>query len=276
MDQLLLDALKGSMPEGLGDRSRYYKGFLYGEYGVGKTVVSARCAMNKCLDVATDTGTDSFYNHQDDFGLVDKVSVMPYDGLSQLKAIGEAYKEGIEPWEDSGIYLAEHDLVLVDTVSQIQEEYLDFLNDNYTFKGDHRVKAEVRGGQLAAKRLGLTDQEIIGLPDYHLTRNMMRSPIKALIKAPVNVIFIAHLREPSFLEQQKGKIVRRPTLTESVFKLIAREASWMGLMEREGNKRTIQFETNKTTVAKSRIKEIENKKINADDLPEILQKWSNG
>lgn len=269
MDPNLLKGLESLPPVALNQTSRYFKGFLYGEYGVGKTIVSGQCVRKQGLTVYTDTGYESFFNPQHS-ALLDKIQGVPYDGLSQLTAIGQAITEGISPWSDN-------DLIIVDTISQIQEEYLDWLNDNYTFVGDHRAKALVRGGVAAAKQKGLSDQEVIGLPDYHLTRNNMRHPIKALIKAPVNVIFIAHLREPSFLEQQKGKITLRPTLTESVFKLIAREATWMGLMERKGSKRTIQFQTDtKKSVSKSRIAELDDKIIDAENLSDILLKWQNG
>jgi len=263
MDPKFLQGLEQIPPQKLTSRMKYFKGFLFGDYGVGKTKVAAECADNAGLDIYTDTGYETLFNHPH---LLDRITAVPYTGLSQITAIGQAITEGLEPW-------SENDLVIVDTISQVQEEYLDYLNDNFTYSGNLREKAVPRVNSIEAKRLGLSEQEVIGLPDYHLARNNMRHPIKTLIKAPVNVMFIAHLREPSFLEQQKGKIARRPTVTEAVFKLIAREASFMGLMEREGNKRTIQFKTDKRTVSKSRIKELDDKIINADDLPEILAKW---
>lgn len=258
MNPDVLKALQSVPPEPLANRSKFYKGFIFGEFGVGKTVVAARCADEKGLDIATDTGSDSIYNHPE---LVDKIDVVPYSGLSHLTGVAEAITEQIEGYE-------KYDLVIADTVSQMQEEYLDWLMDNFKFTGNYREKAIPRN-----PRLGLQEQEITGLPDYHLARNKMRLPIKALIKAPVNVIFLAHVREPSMLDVQKGKLVRRPSMTETVFKLIAREASFLGFMEREGSKRTIQFMTDKRTVSKSRIKELDDKTINADDLPEILKKW---
>jgi len=263
MDPKLLKGLEQIPSQPLTSVRKFYKGFIFGDYGVGKTKVAGECIENKGLDIYTDTGYETFFNHPH---LLDKVETVPYMGLSQMTAIGLAITEGVTPW-------AENDLVIVDTISQVQEEYLDYLNDNFTYAGNLREKAVPRANAIEAKRLGLSEQEVIGLPDYHLARNNMRHPIKTLIKAPVNVIFIAHLREPSFLEQQKGKLVRRPTVTEAVFKLIAREASFMGLMEREGTKRTIQFKTDKRTVSKSRIAVLDDKIINADDLPEILAKW---
>jgi len=263
MDQKLLKALETEgKPKPLASTKRYYKGFLYGEYGVGKTKLCGDLVQKKGLCIATDTGPETFFNHPE---LLDKIDIVEYQGLSHITAIASAIAEGATVGETD---YSEYDLVWVDTVSQVQEEYLDFLNDNFTYTGNYREKAMPRD-----PRSGLTVQEVIGQPDYHLTRNHMRHPIKSLIKAPVDVIFTAHLREPSPIEQGKGKITKRPTLTETVFKLIAREATWMGLMEREGTKRTIQFETTKKSVAKSRIAELDNKVINADALPNILHEW---
>lgn len=252
-------------PKKLTEVERYWKGFLYGEYGVTKTVTTARCIEKRGLIVGTDRGVQAIFNHPE---LIDKVEIVEYHGLKHLTAIATAVAE-------QQLVYREFDLVSLDTVSQMQEEYLDWLNDNFTYSGENaRNKATPTRDAKTADRT-LTEQEIIGFGDYHLARRNMSTPIKTLVKAPVNVMFLAHLREPSFLEAAKGKLVRRPTLTETVFKLIAREASFLGLMERNGTKRTIQFVTDKKTVSKSQIAELDNKIINADDLPNILMEWRN-
>lgn len=258
-------ALEAQPPAPLGVRDRHYNGFLYGEYGVGKTKEAAECVKSHGLIISTDQGYETLFNHE---YLVDKFNIMPYDGLSQLNAVAEAVMESATV---GGIDYSKLDLILVDTVGQVQDDYLDWLMDNYKFGGDSRVRATPT---LSGKRDGLTDVEITGLSDYHLVRNQMRHPIRSLVKAPVNVIFIAHLREPNFMEQSKGKITKRPLLTETVFKMIARDASWMGLMEKEGTKRTIQFATDKKQVAKSRITELNDKKIEAENLQKILKNWT--
>lgn len=256
----LLAALDSAKPEGLKDRTKYLKTFIYGEYGVGKTVLAGSLVQHKGLVIATDQGTDSFYNHPE---ILEKVDVVPYMGLTQLTAIAQACSEGIPEY-------AAYDTVIVDTISQVQEEYLDWLLDNFKFTGNHRTVAEPR-----SPKLKLQPEDIVGLPDYHLARNKMRLPIKELIKAPVDVHFLAHLREPGMMDVQKGKLVRRPTLTESVFKLVAREVSLMGLMERTGTKRTVQFMTDKKTVSKSRIKELDDQTVDADKLPALINEWRN-
>lgn len=258
MDKKMQIAIDSVKPQSLSERSKIWNGFLYGEYGVGKTIVSSRLVRKSGLIIATDIGTNSLWNHPD---LLDKIKVVPYNGLSHLTAIATAVEEKYEEYADV-------DLIIVDTISQIQEEYLDWLNDNYTFAGNMREKATPRPGTQ-----GLKAEEIIGLGDYNLARRNMSSPIKKLVKAPVNVMFLAHLREPTFMEQAKGKLVRRPSLTETVFKLIAREASFLGLMEREGKKRTIQLKTDKKTVSKSQIKELDDTVVTDDEFVQILQEW---
>lgn len=258
MDKKMQAALDAVPPEKLSERSKLWNGFIFGEYGVGKTVVSGRLVRKRGLVVATDPGTNSLFNHPE---LLDKIDVVPYSGLSQLTAIATAVEENYEPYGD-------YDLVMVDTISQMQEEYLDWLNDNYTFSGNMREKATPRPGTS-----GLKAEEIIGLGDYNLCRRNMSTPIKRLIKAPVNVMFLAHLREPTFMEQAKGKLVRRPTLTETVFKLIARESSFLGLMERDGKSRTLQFKTDKRTVSKSQIAELDDTVVSDDDFVRILHEW---
>jgi hypothetical protein len=258
MDKKMEEALLSVPPQNLGERRKTWNGFLYGEWSVGKTIVTGRLVKKKGLFITTDSGSDSFFNHPD---LLDKIQVVPYSGLSQLTAIGQASKEGYGEYAD-------YDLICCDTVSQMQEEYLDWLNDNYTFGGNMREKATPRPGS------GIRDsEEIIGLGDYNLARRNMSTPIKTLVKAPVNVMFLAHLREPTFMEQSKGKLVRRPTLTETVFKLIARESTFMGLMEREGKKRTIQFKTDRKTVSKSQIAELDDKIVTDDEFVQTLREW---
>lgn len=260
-------ALAAEPPSSLGDRDKFVNAFIYGEYGVGKTINACMCAAatgKKGLLVRTDTGTDSLYNHPD---LLDSIDVVDYKGLNQLTAIGNAISESLTIGQTD---YSKYGAVIVDTVSQVQEEYLDWILENFQFSGNHRTVATARDAKLR-----LPPEEITGLPDYHLARNKMRGPVKALIKAPCDVFFLAHLREPGMMDIQKGKLVRRPTLTETVFKLIAREVSLMGLMEREGSKREIQFKTDKKTVSKSRIKELEGQTINADTLPQIIQDWRN-
>lgn len=247
------DALKEQVLHGP-DVPRFYKGFHYGEYGTGKTITAGKLSRTKFLVVCTDNGWTSFDNHPD---LVDRFDIVPYDGLSQLTALAEWSYETDFPY----------DLVHVDTVSQVQEEYLDFLLDEISWSQNFREKSQ-------AKKRGAEIVEVPGRADYHVTRNKMRGPVKALIKAPVDVVFSAHLREPTEDEKAKGILIRRPTLTSTVYSLIAREASVMALFERtKDNGISIKCETDKKQVAKSRIKSLDNRTVTVDEFVSAIHVW---
>lgn len=261
MDSKKLAALEELGVKSTAEIEPYYKGFLYGEYGVGKTVLMAKLARKKLLLVHTDRNYQSVLNHPE---VLDKVVFQPYTGISQLAAIAEAVTEKAVI---GGFDYGEIDLVGIDTISQIQEEYLDWLMDNYQWKGALREAATPAPGTKGLKAL-----DTLGRPDYKVARDVMRGPIKQLIKAPVDVIFTAHLREPNATDTS---ITRRPTVTEAVFKLIAREVNFIGFMQAKKGERTIQFEADPKTVAKTGIKEL-NSTLSADKTVEVLHNWKAG
>lgn len=141
--------------------------------------------------------------------------------------------------------------------------------DEITWSQKFREKSE-------AKRRGAETVEVPGRADYHVTRNKMRIPIKALVKAPVDVVFSAHVREPNEDDIAKGKLTRRPTMTQTVYQLLAREASVMGFFERKGEKITIKCATDNKSVSKSRIKSLDNKTVDVDTFVTAIHNWKDG
>jgi len=243
---------------------KYWKGVLYADFGKRKTTTALRCMQSRALLQHTDRGWNVIHNHPDEFKVPDNVLPIDYEGLAQTRALVEAIIENQEPFDNI-------DLFVVDTISQEQENYIDFLNDKFTIFG--REKAIPRPEELKKDRT-LKELEVTGLPDYHLVRNKMRPVIELLVRAPFNVMFLAHVRYPNFAEQAKGKLEKRPNITEAVWNVIARDATFIGFMDhstREGY--TIDFKPSKTVSAKSQIKTLTDKKINAQDLPKYLAEW---
>lgn len=245
----------------------FYKGVLYGEFGVRKTTTALRCSRRRSILLHADRGWNVIHNHPDEFG--DNVIPIEYQGLSQVRAIVDAVLSNQEPFHNV-------DLFIMDTVSQVQEKYIDWLNENFTIFG--REKATPNPGAKDDDGKVLKEVAITGLPDYHLTRNKMRPIIDLLVKAPIDVLFLAHTREPSAIEIGKGKIEKRPNVTEAVYKIIARDATFIGYMEKVDRKGeyTIDFTPKNTQSAKSQIASLTDKKINSSDLPEYLWKWKDG
>src|SRR5690606_22126026 len=98
---------------------------------------------------------------------------------------GTAISEGIEPW-------ANNDLVVFDTFSQMQEEYVDFLLDRAQYSGNFREKAVPKSGVKDFQAA-----EVPGMPDYHLARNKLRPVVRDFTKLNRNVMYLCHTREPS-------------------------------------------------------------------------------
>lgn len=244
-----------------------FNGVLYGEFGTRKTTTALRCSRKRAILLHADRGWNVIRNHPDEFT---KENVIPlkYEGLSQVKAIVEAVVENQNPFNDV-------DLIVLDTISQMQENYIDWLNENFQIFG--REKAVPLPGRKGTDGRPLGEVSITGLPDYHLTRNKMRPIIEALVVAPVDVVFLAHVREPSPIEISKGKLEKRPNVTEAVYKLLGRDATFIGHMEKSNKGEfTTDFEPKKTLSAKSQIPVLTDKKIATDKLPQILWDWKEG
>lgn len=243
----------------------YWKGILYGDFGVRKTTTGLRTSRSRAILLHADRGWNVIRNHPDEFNR-SNVIPMEYQGLSQVKMLVEAIVNKQEPYTDV-------DLIQLDTISQMQEKYIDWLNENFTIFGREKATPtpEARRNDKSLEEVAIT-----GLPDYHLTRNKMRPVIDLLVQAPVNVMFLAHVREPSPIEVSKGKLESRPNVTEAVYKLLGRDATFIGFMDERKDEFTIDFKPTNRLSAKSQIPSLTDKKINANDLPKHLWAWTNG
>ena len=245
----------------------YFNGVLYGDFGKRKTTTALRLSRKRAVLLHADRGWNVIRNHPDEF-TPENVLPLRYEGLAQVRAILEAVVGKQEPFDDV-------DLIVLDTFSQMQENYIDWLNENFQIFG--REKAVPLPGRKGTDGKPLQEVSITGLPDYHLTRNKMRPIIEALVMAPIDVVFLAHVREPNPMEISKGKLEKRPNVTEAVFKLLGRDATFIGYMEHNNKGEfTIDFEPKKTLAAKSQIPALTNKKIRTDELPQILWDWKEG
>lgn len=256
MNEKELQALKNSVTN---TDLLYWKGVLYGEFGVRKTTTALRTSRKRAILIHADRGWSVIHNHPDEFQEV--IIPLEYEGLSQVKSVIAAVEENIEPFNDV-------DLIVLDTISQMQENYIDFLLEKAQYAGNFREKAVARTGVK-----DFETAEVPGMPDYHLARNKIRPVVTALVKADVNVMFLAHTREPGAIEKAAGKIERRPNVTEALYKVISRDATFIGYMENKKGEYTVDFTPKTTQSAKSQISTLTDKKIKSSELPKILWDW---
>lgn len=239
------------------NRPGWVKTLLYGDFKIGKTVVAASCGARPLL-FAVDNGWVSLK----DWPELSHVEVIECQGLRHYEAFIKALKEDIPLYR-------EFDHTIIDPWSKLVDMRLDYLQDNYQ---PDSADARIHWG----RKPGVTDPEVkpfttAGMGDYAATRDYFRKSIYPLLKTQKHVTLVAHLREPSFMDKVK---TLRSSVPGKTHEMIAREVDLIALMEAEGNSRTISFEANSKQDAGARFKSLHGKKIKAEDLPKLYEKWS--
>lgn len=242
----------------------YLKACIYGDAGQHKTVTS--CSIGKTFELAADPGWVSIENHPEIWA---NTTVKPFVGFKQLEALSLAFYHQKPPYD-------QYDTVNIDTLAFIQEYVIDTLLRAGTFtKGrnstNSRPQFEV-SDQIAARELPIN--ELPGLDDYHHAKNVLRGPLRTLMLAPVNVIIIAHEREPTKEDQKNNLKVLRPDITETLYRVIFRDLSLVGrTFTTKDGERCIDFRGNNLQAGKSRITSLDGKAIKAEDFPKYIKKW---
>lgn len=238
-----------------GDATMFLKAIIFGDFGTGKSTMSFR--LGKTLVLAADPGWVIKQNHRE----LD-VTVLEYGGFRQLEALASAFKV-----QDPRYSM--YDTFVIDTISELQEDYVDLI-----VKSTEPPRASTRNRFTMKPNSDMTLPELPGFDDYHAAKNVLRPTFRDLNKAPVNVIYIAHDREPN---EMAGKVQRdkavRPNLTESAFKVLARQVHTIGFTTVEDDDYNISFRNGKGIIAKSRIGAINGKTIRQNDFARVIEQW---
>lgn len=258
MDSKLLKALDANKPVSVTTQRTHIKAFIYGDWGVGKTVLACSSGKKTLLITSGDGGEASLNDHPSLLPLVDVVRCA---GLSHIKAVFKAIEEGHEDYKD-------YKVVVIDTISSICDQFLKNLVDNYTVNKDrHTAKPKRMGETLEAEGMG----------DYKFLAAHMRDLAPVSSSVPVDVIWLAHEREPSFTDEAKGVYLTRPKLPEKASDAIAENVHLVGLLEknRRGKnvERTLRFDGSDRLAAKSRIQILDGKTIPVDDFWKVVEEW---
>lgn len=239
MDKLLLEGLIDSMQD-LETRSPYFKGMIYGESGVGKTILALKVAQaitpknQTIVFVDTVEGWVSALNHKNE-GLLDRCIRMPYKGLSQIAALVQAKEEGIEPFVNAGC-------IILDEASTIARIDLDVA-----------LKARAKSSQDK-------DVDAPTWPDMNINTHRMRMSMLDLLTKDLHVILVSHLREDE--NKRTGKLYTRPDFMPKLSKSIREMVHLVGHMTsaltatEEGDAeyvRSIQVYPTDHIVAKTRV-----------------------
>lgn len=232
---------------------------LYGTWGVGKTILACKIGQNP-MHLVTEPSDDSLADWPE---LRKSIDVVEYGGVAHLKLIAQAFEEK----------LYTNDTLIVDTASELVEEHLDIFRAQYK-------PAKATRPTFQNRTAGQPAIELVGTDDYRLLRDSLRPTIKTLCMLPINVIFIAHEREPTWTDESKLKEdgtalpPMRPDLPSQTLKMIAKRVSLIGRMTRSGDRRQISFRTDSVKEeVKSRIRALDNRRMSDEEFLSVVNAW---
>lgn len=258
-----LDKLEGfEEPASAREMFPYFKLFLMGPQGVGKSVFSY--CFGRTLGLTLDNGWEVIKNFPQ---LEEKVDFVRYQGLNHFNSLARALLT------QSGRY-TEYNTYVIDTVAQVQEQYIDTLMTTGNWDKNMRPKFNYNNPALAVKKGNLY---LPGGDDYHAARNDFREAIQMLTDAPVNVIYITHTKKPGALTPKEKQNLIIPNITEGLDIAIGRSCGLRAHMETRVIKgeqvRVLDFITTKELEAKSRIMALHGKVVRTETAIKEIAKW---
>lgn len=258
LDRKLKEELDKHEPESLHTQGTYLNALLYGDWGVGKTTLALSSGRPTLIISSGDGGESVVRNLPGDQWK--QTNIVQCQGLSHIRAIFEAITEGHSKY-------SAYEVVVIDTVSAICDQYLNNLVTNFSTSTGQKDR------HIAIPRSGGERMEAEGMGDYKFLASHMRALAPVSSKAPVDKVWIAHEREPTFMDEAKGNYLTRPKMPERASDALAEVCHVVGLVEKKKGKRTINFNGSDRLAAKSRIKSLEDKTIQVDAFWPEVEKW---
>lgn len=261
MDAALLKELDKHVPTSVLSDRTHINALIYGDWGTGKTTLACSSGRNTLIISSGDGGESVLRNSTLSDRNSESVSIVQCQGLSHIKAIFNAV---IEQHKDYKHY----EVLVVDTISSLCDQYLRNLVDNYNVSKD-RSTAKPKGS-------GVT-LEAPGMGDYKFLTSHMQDLAPVSSAVPADIVWLSHEREPSFTDEAKGIYLTRPKMPEKASDALAEVCDVVGLLEKKKQgrevKRTLRFDGSDRVAAKSRIASLEGQTINVDEFWNIVEMW---
>lgn len=257
-EQELINQLnKEGEPATMAEQPMLFRGFLYGDFGAGKSDLAAQIC--KALGGMTgliyaDSGWTTYLKYPD---IAAQTYKYPFGGFSQIKAILRARAEGIEPYSSFRNLIWDTCSVSCDIVLR---------NLVVKYKGSFPKEQA---------HLGKAKDDLEVWPHYRLLERLLIGLVTEINKTDLNVIYTAHFRFPNENDQKKQLLAIRPAMPEAAYKILARESNMIGYIykEKSGGQRYIQLSGTVTETAKCQIPGIEEQTYPVEDIPKLLTEW---
>src|SRR5687768_2523238 len=213
MDQAFLDLLNKYTDDFEGMKQRkLLRALIYGDPGAGKTTLAYNMVRERGIILHADSAWQVLYKYPE---LQKKITPVPFEGFSQVRAIAQAHREGIEPW-------CTYDTLIWDPVSSCVDIVLRNLVE-LKKKTIDWVKNQ-------------PDPEVEGWPHYRIASRKLLDAVVDVNKSDLNVIYVAHVKEPNEKNEQKKikpSMKLAPDLPAACFKVLHKEVLLLGLAYKE-------------------------------------------
>lgn len=218
--------------------SPYYVSVLYGDYGSRKTTTACSMVGEKGLLLSSDDSWKVLRNPRHS-GLLDKITVRPMTGLSQLQYVD----------------FADYDTIIWDTLSQSVDVYLDLLYDEADWGKTNNGQPRFRD-VINSKNPDLKNLQTLAPVDYRVTRDSFRPILNRLfLETEAHIIFTSQFIEPiPGLSQNQQK---RPAIPQATFKIVGTRADVIAHIKTTGTKYVADVTHGLTQLGKSRIEGIQ-------------------
>lgn len=192
-------------------------GCIYGEPGVGKTVLAASSPNTLVLDC--DHSSESLKNHPE----LRNTKILAMEEFADIQRIIWALKMGYIPWVET---------LVIDNFTYLQAKALD---------------------ELVAGKAGTS--LVPTQPDYQLNTKALRKILIELYELPINKVVTAHVEKDK--DGIDGHLIIRPAVTPKLGETMDGIFSLIGFLWVERNEtsvtRYLQVEPNRLVKAKTRI-----------------------
>jgi phage nucleotide-binding protein len=192
----VLAALTDSIIDPSTPVAHYRRIIVYGDFGTGKSTWACSSGL-KTLVVDASEGFDVI-------GELPNVTVMKYQGLSQIDALGQALQAG----------QMNYDVIVLDEVSSIYQMDLETV-----------VAAR-------EKSTNIRDDAIPDQRDYLAAQNRLMLNLRPLLKAPCHVVLLAHERRTKL---PTGAVIIESDFAPRLSKEINRGLQLIARMEIDNN-----------------------------------------
>jgi len=229
------------------EEKKLLRAMFYGDPGAGKTTLACHLVRNRGALVSSDSAWVVLHKYPE---VAKKIVRYPFGNFRQVRAIVKGHREGIEPYRT-------YDTLVWDTASTAIQIML---------------RGAVDANKFATQQI---HPSVEAWAHYRIIERALVETIEELNRSDLNIIYLAHVKDPSEADKEKQRFYIRPNMPEACFRAIHQETQVLGWLHKENQsgKRQIQLAGTMKVAAKSQISTLPEATYTTQEVITNLQEW---